>query len=433
MLAETRDGAVVAVLSSAALDGLRKLGLGSNAAAAEALGRRTLTAAPFINTETLSAKGFTELELDRAERAIAETTTLRGAFAPSVIGEGFVRDVLGATAADTARLDFDTLAHAGFPLQDIAVADAYVYGSAAIDHPVFAWGDAVSSAARLAMIAAVESSASAPFVARLLLPFNSTPTDASAILGEAARAGIRAARIERAEAPADFTLFIPEPRQRPAAAAEAPPSRERIVERVVEVSRRRQRLPDRRKGYIQKATIGGHKVYLHTGEYDDGELGEIFIDMHKEGAAFRSVMNNFAIAISIGLQYGVPLDEFVEAFAFTKFEPAGAVTGNDSIRSATSILDYIFRELGVSYLDRSDLANLDESGLDADGLGAGSSDPEPQAVARLISKGFPRRRREGQPGFPARAIAAGSGSRNARCLHDLRRVGGNPNGSRARM
>jgi ribonucleoside-diphosphate reductase alpha chain len=162
-----------------------------------------------------------------------------------------------------------------------------------------------------------------------------------------------------------------------------------VVERIVEVDRRRQRLPDRRKGYIQKASVGGHKVYLHTGEYDDGELGEIFIDMHKEGAAFRSLMNNFAIAISIGLQYGVPLDEFVDAFVFTRFEPSGAVTGNDSIRSATSILDYVFRELGVSYLGRKDLANLDPAELNADGLGRDGAE-EPQPVARFISKGFSR-------------------------------------------
>jgi ribonucleoside-diphosphate reductase alpha chain len=145
---------------------------------------------------------------------------------------------------------------------------------------------------------------------------------------------------------------------------------EKVVERVVERDRTRRKLPDRRKGYIQKAAVDGHKVYIHTGEYDDGELGEIFIDMHKEGAAFRSLMNNFAIAISIGLQYGVPLDEFVDAFVFTRFEPAGRVTGNDSIRSATSILDYIFRELGVSYLDRTELANAEADPLSANGLGA---------------------------------------------------------------
>ncbi len=119
---------------------------------------------------------------------------------------------------------------------------------------------------------------------------------------------------------------------------------EKIIERVVR-ERERERLPQRRKGYTQKAMVGGHKVYLRTGEYEDGRLGEIFIDMHKEGAAFRSLMNNFAIAISIGLQYGVPLEEFVEAFTFTRFEPAGLVIGNDSIKNATSVLDYIFREL----------------------------------------------------------------------------------------
>ena len=169
---------------------------------------------------------------------------------------------------------------------------------------------------------------------------------------------------------------------------------ERIVERVVERDPIRRKLPDRRKGYIQKAAVGGHKVYLHTGEYDDGELGEIFIDMHKEGAAFRSLMNNFAIAISIGLQYGVPLEEFVDAFVFTRFEPAGPVTGNDTVKSATSILDYIFRELGVSYLGRRDLETGDPGELNADGLGRGKADAgeaeTPQPASRFISRGLTR-------------------------------------------
>ncbi len=116
-------------------------------------------------------------------------------------------------------------------------------------------------------------------------------------------------------------------------------------------------MPDRRKGYIQKATIGDHKVYLHTGEYDDGKIGEIFIDTSKEGELVKALMNNFAIAVSLGLQYGVPLDEFVSAFISTKFEPSGKVSGNDRILSATSILDYIFRELAISYLNREDLAH----------------------------------------------------------------------------
>ena len=148
------------------------------------------------------------------------------------------------------------------------------------------------------------------------------------------------------------------------AAAVAEQIVERIIERV-ERQRERERLPNRRKSYIQKATVGGHKVYLHTGEYEDGRLGEIFIDMHKEGAAFRSLMNNFAIAISLGLQYGVPLEEYVEAFTFTRFEPAGLVQGNDAIKNATSILDYVFRELAISYLGRNDLAHVLPEDLDA--------------------------------------------------------------------
>ncbi len=155
---------------------------------------------------------------------------------------------------------------------------------------------------------------------------------------------------------------------------------ERIVERIVErvVAREsdraeRTRLPHRRKGYTQKATVGGHKVYLRTGEYEEGRLAEIFIDMHKEGSAFRSLMNNFAIAISLGLQYGVPLEEFVEAFTFTRFEPSGIVEGNDTIKMATSILDYIFRELAISYLGRSDLAHVEPADLMPDTVGKGAA------------------------------------------------------------
>ena len=161
---------------------------------------------------------------------------------------------------------------------------------------------------------------------------------------------------------------------------------EKIVERVVylkeEQIREREKLPARRKGYTQKASVGGHKVYLRTGEYDDGRVGEIFIDMHKEGAAFRSLMNNFAIAISLGLQYGVPLEEYVEAFTFTRFEPAGLVQGNETIKNATSILDYIFRELAVSYLGRHDLAHVDPREIVGE-TGLGSSDRSTDAQLDL--------------------------------------------------
>ena len=156
--------------------------------------------------------------------------------------------------------------------------------------------------------------------------------------------------------------------------------------------RERERMPDRRKGYTQKAVVGGHKVYLRTGEYDDGRLGEIFIDMHKEGAALRSLLNNFAIAVSLGLQYGVPLDEYVDAFTFTRFEPSGPVQGNDSIKYATSILDYVFRELAVSYMERFDLAHVDPSGEGFDALGKGVEEGKPAPEPAYVSKGLTRSR-----------------------------------------
>ncbi|KZZ69643.1 hypothetical protein A3764_10275 [Sulfitobacter sp. HI0129] len=161
---------------------------------------------------------------------------------------------------------------------------------------------------------------------------------------------------------------------------------EKIVEKVIVkeiIKSHREKMPQRRKGYTQKANVGGHKVYLRTGEYEDGKLGEIFIDMHKEGAGFRAMMNNFAIAVSVGLQYGVPLEEFVDAFTFTKFEPAGMVQGNDSIKNATSILDYIFRELAVSYLDRTDLAHVKPEGATFDTLGRGEEEEGVGNVAEL--------------------------------------------------
>jgi ribonucleoside-diphosphate reductase alpha chain len=171
---------------------------------------------------------------------------------------------------------------------------------------------------------------------------------------------------------------------------------ERIVERIIERERevaRRAKLPNRRKGYTQKANVGGHKVYLRTGEYEDGTIGEVFVDMHKEGAAFRSLMNNFAIAISLGLQYGVPLEEYVDAFTFTRFEPAGLVQGNDTIKSATSILDYIFRELAVSYLGRSDLAHVNPDDIDSMTIGGGKADDQGHAAVvadRYMSRGLMR-------------------------------------------
>ena len=205
-------------------------------------------------------------------------------------------------------------------------------------------------------------------------------------------------------------------------AARAAQVSEKIVEKLVEriiVMREREKMPDRRKGYTQKAVVGGHKVYLRTGEYDDGRLGEIFIDMHKEGAALRSFINNFAIAVSLGLQYGVPLEEYVDAFTFTRFEPAGPVQGNDSIKYATSILDYVFRELAVSYMSRFDLAHVDPSESNFDAMGKGveegkePTDGQGHQANKYLSKGLTRSRTDNLVVMRGGSAAISSGSDSA--------------------
>ncbi len=162
-------------------------------------------------------------------------------------------------------------------------------------------------------------------------------------------------------------------------------------QKLIKNATNRSKMPDRRKGYIQKVSIGDHKIYLHTGEYDDGKVGEIFIDMNKEGELVKALMNNFAIAISLGLQYGVPLDEFVDAFIETKFEPSGEIKGNDRILSASSILDYIFRELAISYLGREDLAHTPtiSKALNDKAIGD-EEDAFLKLVKNITSKGFIR-------------------------------------------
>ena len=389
---ETSDGEVVAVLADAAVRAAAPLGLDLAVLRSAALGSRSLDGGSPVNRATLATAGFTELEIGRAEAALTTTRAIRDAFTPTRLGEGFVQDVLGAAAGAAVEV----LQLAGFDESQIAEAERDILGSPDLDglpdraREVLAAAEATESLARARMAASLGAFACAPIAVDLSLTLGDGPQAADRLVEQAFGLGVSAVRLHRPGEAQRVLHLPPEPEVR------SPPPQERVVEKIVEVdrARARRRLPDRRKGYIQKASVGGHKVYLHTGEYDDGELGEVFIDMHKEGAAFRSVMNNFAIAISIGLQYGVPLEEFVEAFVFTRFEPAGAVTGNDTVRSATSILDYIFRELGVSYLDRQDLASGEDAGLDVEGLGRGAAEgqgpPAPVPAAHFISKGFSR-------------------------------------------
>ncbi len=402
---QTADGLMVPSFSAAAFACLTGSETDIDGARRHALGHGSLADAPSIDHQTLQARGFTAHEIEMVEGVLRSASGLCQAFAPAVVGAGFLSDVLGAPSRALTQPHFDTLAFAGFSPSEIRAAERYALGTGSLSdcdaltaevRATFQAIEAPALADRLAMIAAVETFTCVPAPVDLSLPFDARPVDGVRLQAAAARAGVRALRLCRAEIPGDFRLDLPEePAEAPRQAPREQVVTERVVEKIVERDRSRRKLPDRRKGYIQKAAVGGHKVYLHTGEYDDGELGEIFIDMHKEGAAFRSLMNNFAIAISIGLQYGVPLDEFVDAFVFTRFEPAGPVTGNDSIKSATSILDYVFRELGVSYLGRDDLANADPQEFNADGLGHGKADAAdaeaaPLPASKFISKGFSR-------------------------------------------
>jgi len=394
---QTADSATARRLRPSIAAAIGRVGGDLEAAERHLFGRRTLVDAPGIDHAALRSRGFTDLELEALEHALAAVDSLRDAFRAPVLDVGFLRDVLGVEGPAE-----DLLPQLGFSAEDVALAEAWAFG-----HGDLAGWDGVPTelervvsdvpAFEAGLRAEVEAFSASPDTAPMLIDWRTTPAQAARLLADGAREGRRAVRLMREPAPTGplFDLPEPGPAAQPQTRRWEPEAKavERVVEKVVERDRTRRKLPDRRKGYIQKAAVGGHKVYIHTGEYEDGELGEIFIDMHKEGAAFRSLMNNFAIAISIGLQYGVPLEEFVDAFIFTRFEPAGAVTGNDSIKSATSILDYIFRELGVSYLDRHELANAEPDPLNGNGLGTLEGDgdaPEAVPAARFISKGFAR-------------------------------------------
>ena len=398
---ERDDGRFGRMLSSAdARAGLEAIGYNDDEIAAFALhveGRRTLRGAPGVSLAKLSERGFTEPVLEAIEDAAADAFNIRAAVHPLVVGPSFCQEVLKLPPDVAAGKRGDLLLTLGFNDDEIAQAEAFCMGAGRLDNAEgldteYASGVLNRDQRRCA------HRACRPRLRRSRA-WRLRCRSAKPALSVARRSLKPRAKLVstlfalHAEAP-PITLVLPaleedapEPVAAPTNVRAADVAARGDVAQEAPVQQRR-RLPDRRKGYIQKSQVGGHKVYLHTGEYDDGALGEIFIDLHKEGAAFRSLMNNFAISISIGLQYGVPLEEYVDAFLFTRFEPAGEVRGNDTIRHATSILDYIFRELAVSYLGRADLAQIDPFDARGDGLSKKATDAE--SAARLISRGFAR-------------------------------------------
>jgi ribonucleoside-diphosphate reductase alpha chain len=395
-----------------------------------AVGHGSLAAAPAINHQTLAARGFAAGDLQRLDQAIATAFDIRFVFTRYNLGDSFCRDVLGLDASQLEDPRLDILARLGFTRSDIAAANVHACGTMSVEHApdlrsehltVFDCANIcgrdgtryLSAESHIRMMAAAQPFVSGAISKTINMPNAATVEDCRKAYEMSWKLGLKANALYRDGsklsqplsamilgddlAANDDLVELPP-------VARAPIIAERIVERVVEreVRAGRERLPQRRKGYTQKAIVGGHKVYLRTGEYEDGRVGEIFVDMHKEGAAFRSLMNNFAIAISIGLQYGVPLEEFVEAYTFTRFEPSGMVEGNDAIKMSTSVLDYIFRELAISYLGRNDLSHVEQADLRPDGVGRGeiqgelpgagtdAAEAAAAAVSRIASVGYMR-------------------------------------------
>ncbi|HEX5958177.1 MAG TPA: vitamin B12-dependent ribonucleotide reductase, partial [Hyphomicrobiaceae bacterium] len=329
---------------------------------AYAVGHGSLAQAPAINHATLKVRGFTDEVLKKLDDALKTAFDISFVFNRWTLGEAFLTGTLKVPAEKLNEPGFDLLSHLGFAKKDIEAANEHACGAMTLEgaphlkEAHLAVFDCASPCGRKGKrFLSVEShirmmAAAQPFISGAISKTINMPNEASVEDCKSAyllswRLGLKANALYRdgsklsqplnAQLLSDDEDEQEEIAEQLAAdkpmAARAAVAAERIVERIVERQREREKLPNRRKSYTQKATVGGHKVYLHTGEYEDGRLGEIFIDMHKEGAAFRSLMNNFAIAISLGLQYGVPLEEYVDAFTFTRFEPAGLVQGNDTI------------------------------------------------------------------------------------------------------
>ncbi len=389
-----------------------------------AIGHGSLGQAPGINHTTLRAKGFSDETIARVEKALPTAFDIKFAFNKWTLGEDVCINELGIPAETMAVANFDLLSHLGFTKREIEAANIHVCGAMTVEgaphlkaehYLVFDCANPcgkigkryLSVESHIRMMAAAQPFISGAISKTINMPNDATVDDCKSAYLLSWKLALKANALYRdgskLSQPLNSQLISDDDEEEDAVesfldkpqAARTTALAEKMVEKVIErivVMREREKLPDRRKGYTQKAVVGGHKVYLRTGEYDDGRIGEIFIDMHKEGAALRSFINNFAIAVSLGLQYGVPLEEYVDAFTFTRFEPAGPVQGNDSIKFATSILDYVFRELAISYMERFDLGHVDPSETQFDALGKGVNEGKEPTASHFVSKGLTRSR-----------------------------------------
>ncbi len=369
-----------------------------------AVGHGSIGNAPGINHTSLIGHGFGQQEIAKVEAALGSAFDIRFVFNQWTLGADFCTDVLGIPSDKLVDSNFDLLRHLGYSKAEIDMANDHVCGTMtlegaphlSVDHyhifdcanPCGKMGKRFLSVnSHIHMMAAAQSFTSGAISKTINMPNDATIEDCQKAYELSWSLGVKANALYRdgsklsqplaaalLEDDDEAAELMEEGNPQVKAATLAEKVIEKVIVKEIIKGNERSKMPERRKGYTQKAIVGGHKVYLRTGEYSNGALGEIFIDMHKEGAGFRAMMNNFAIAVSVGLQYGVPLEEFVDAFTFTKFEPAGMVQGNDSIKNATSILDYIFRELAVSYLDRTDLAHVKPEGASFDDIGIGNDE-----------------------------------------------------------
>jgi len=348
-----------------------------------AKGHATLEGCPHINEETLREMGFGEEQLESIEEALPSTFDIKFAFNQWTLGEDFCKEVLDLSEEQLSNPQFDMLKHLGFNSQEIQEANDYVCGTMTIEGaphikdehlPVFDCANRcgrtgtryIKPGGHIRMMAAAQPFISGAISKTINLPNEATVDDFKDAYMLSWELMLKANALYRdgskLSQPLNSLSDVFEELDEEDLDDETTAAQDKVVESAERIIHKyvakRQRLPNRRSGYTQKVKIGGQSVYLRTGEYKNGQLGEIFIDMHREGAAFRSLTNCFAIAISLGLQHGVPLEEFVDAFTFTKFEPSGMVNGSPHIKMTTSVIDFIFRELAVTYLGRDDLAHV---------------------------------------------------------------------------
>jgi ribonucleoside-diphosphate reductase alpha chain len=362
-------------------------------------GSGTLHGCPHINFDTLRDKGFPDDVLGRIESMLPGVFELPFAFNRWTVGDEVLTGKLGFKREQIENPSFDLLGALGFNRKQIDAANLYVCGAMTIEGaphlhpehlPVFDCANKcgklgqrfLSAESHIRMMAAAQPFISGAISKTINMPHNATIEDVKRSYLLSWQLMIKANALYRDGSKLSQPLnTVADAPDLDAETAETPHESKadavRIAEKIVyRYLAHRRRLPDRRAGYTQKARIGNHKMYLRTGDYEDGTLGEIFLDMHKEGAAFRSMMNCFAIAVSLGLQHGVPLEEFVDAFLFTRFEPNGVVQGNPHIKMTTSVIDYIFRELAITYLGRHDLAQVEVEDLRGDAIHRERDEPD---------------------------------------------------------